>query len=164
MFGNRGIYQKGWTAGDAAQDAGVGLLVGETVPALRRRRVGAYDTNTDWSQAKNLAKEMPDKLHYLQRLWLIEATRYNVLPIDDRVAERMKPGHGGPPRPDQGQDPGALRRHGPLVGKLGGERQEQVTFRDRRNRGCRRPGRRASSSPREATSAVGPVCQGRQAE
>src|SRR4030095_2310468 len=56
-----------------------------------------YDTNTDWSQSKNLAKEMPDKLHYLQRLWLIEATRYNVLPLDDRVAERLNPDTAGRP-------------------------------------------------------------------
>src|SRR4029079_16653358 len=48
-------------------------------------------------QSNDLAKEMPDKLHYLQRLWLIEATRYNVLPMDDRVAERMDPDRAGRP-------------------------------------------------------------------
>ena len=37
---------------------------------------------------------MPGKLHELQRLWLIEAVKYNVLPIDDRTAERIDP-----PRP-----------------------------------------------------------------
>jgi hypothetical protein len=56
-----------------------------------------YDTSKDWSQASNLAKEMPDKLHQLQRLWLIEATRYNVLPLDDQVAERMNPDMAGRP-------------------------------------------------------------------
>ena len=45
-----------------------------------------YDTNTDWTQAHDLAAEMPDKLAELQRQWLIEATRYNVLPLDDRRA------------------------------------------------------------------------------
>jgi len=40
---------------------------------------------------------MPDKLHYLQRLWLIEATRYNVLPLDDRLAERINPDTAGRP-------------------------------------------------------------------
>ena len=40
---------------------------------------------------------MPDKLHELQRLWLIEATRYNVLPLDDRVAERINPDLAGRP-------------------------------------------------------------------
>ena len=40
---------------------------------------------------------MPEKLHELQRLWLIEATRYNVLPIDDRVVEKMNPDTAGRP-------------------------------------------------------------------
>jgi len=40
---------------------------------------------------------MPEKLHELQRLWLIEATRYNVLPLDDRIAERMNPDTAGRP-------------------------------------------------------------------
>ena len=43
-----------------------------------------YDTSTDWSQAHDLAAEHPEKLHELQRLWLIEAAKYNVLPLDDR--------------------------------------------------------------------------------
>ena len=49
-----------------------------------------YDTTTDWSQSKDLAKENPEKLHDLQRLWLIEAVKYNVLPMDDRFAERAQ--------------------------------------------------------------------------
>lgn len=56
-----------------------------------------YDTNKDWSQAHDLSKEMPDKLHELQRLWLIEATRNNVLPMDDRTAERFNPDVAGRP-------------------------------------------------------------------
>ena len=40
---------------------------------------------------------MPEKLRELQRLWLIEATRYNVLPIDDRVVEKMNPDTAGRP-------------------------------------------------------------------
>ena len=46
-----------------------------------------YDTTKDWSQAHDLSKEMPDKLHELQRLWLIEATRNNVL-ADGRSRRR----------------------------------------------------------------------------
>ena len=56
-----------------------------------------YDTNKDWSQANDLSRQMPEKLHELQRLWLIEATRYNVLPIDDRVIEKMNPDTAGRP-------------------------------------------------------------------
>ena len=40
---------------------------------------------------------MPEKLHELQRLWLIEATRYNVLPIDDRMIEKINPDTAGRP-------------------------------------------------------------------
>ena len=40
---------------------------------------------------------MPEKLHELQRLWLIEATRYNVLPIDDRTVEKINPDTAGRP-------------------------------------------------------------------
>ena len=51
---------------------------------VRRRRVGALRRQCDWSQARDLAPGDPDRLASLQRLWLIEAVRYNVLPIDDR--------------------------------------------------------------------------------
>jgi arylsulfatase A-like enzyme len=95
MFGNRGIYHKGWTA--VTRHKTPWLLVGETVPAFDDDNWELYDTTKDWSQSNNLAKQMPDKLHQLQRLWLIEATRYNVLPLDDRVAERMNPDLAGRP-------------------------------------------------------------------
>jgi hypothetical protein len=56
-----------------------------------------YDTTSDWSQARDLSREHPEKLHALQRLWLIEATRYGVLPLDDRSAERVNPDLSGRP-------------------------------------------------------------------
>jgi arylsulfatase len=95
MFGNRGIYHKGWTA--VTRHKTPWLLVGEKVPAFDDDVWELYDTSKDWSQANDLSKKMPEKLHQLQRLWLIEATRYNVLPLDDRVAERMNPDTAGRP-------------------------------------------------------------------
>jgi arylsulfatase A-like enzyme len=95
MFGNRGIYHKGWTA--VTRHKTPWLLVGEKVPRFDDDNWELYDTNKDWSQANNLAKQMPEKLHELQRLWLIEATRYDVLPLDDRVAERINPDLAGRP-------------------------------------------------------------------
>ena len=56
-----------------------------------------YDGNTDWTQSNDLSKENPDKLHELQRLWLIEAVKYNVLPLDDRQIERINPTTAGRP-------------------------------------------------------------------
>ena len=56
-----------------------------------------YDTNKDWTQAHDLSKQMHEKLHDLQRLWIIEATRNNVLPMDDRGAERFNSDLAGRP-------------------------------------------------------------------
>ena len=96
MFGNRGIYHKGWTA--VTRHKTPWLLTGEQVPAFDDDVWELYDTNTDWSQSKNLAAQMPEKLHDLQRLWLIEATRYNVLPMDDNVARRLNSDMAGRPQ------------------------------------------------------------------
>jgi len=95
MAGNRGIYHKGWTA--VTRHSTPWLLLGEKTPAFDDDNWELYDTNKDWSQANNLAKQMPEKVHELQRLWLIEATRYNVLPLDDRKAERFNSDMAGRP-------------------------------------------------------------------
>lgn len=95
MFGNRGIYHKGWTA--VTRHKTPWLLLGEATPAFDDDEWELYDTTTDWTQAENLAARMPEKLHELQRLWLIEATKYNVLPLDDRGVERMSPDLSGRP-------------------------------------------------------------------
>ena len=95
MFGNRGIYHKGWTA--VTKHGTPWVLVGRKTVPLDDDVWELYDTSKDWSQANDLAKQMPEKLHELQRLWLIEATRYNVLPIDDRVVEKMNPDTAGRP-------------------------------------------------------------------
>jgi arylsulfatase A-like enzyme len=95
MFGNRGIYHKGWTA--VTRHKTPWLLQGEKPPAFDDDNWELYDTNKDWSQASDLSKKMPEKLHELQRLWLIEATRNNVLPLDDRVGERFNSDLAGRP-------------------------------------------------------------------
>jgi arylsulfatase len=56
-----------------------------------------YNCNEDWTQARDLSQEEPQKLHELQRLFLIEATRNNVLPLDDRSFERVLPEVAGRP-------------------------------------------------------------------
>ena len=96
MFGNRGIYHKGWTA--VTRHRTPWLTGAVKVPAFDDDVWELYDTNTDWSQSKDLSKENPKKLHELQRLWLIEATKYNVLPLDDRMAERANPDLAGRPQ------------------------------------------------------------------
>jgi arylsulfatase A-like enzyme len=94
MVGNRGIYHKGWTA--VTRHRTPWILTGKT-PPFDDDVWELYDTNKDWTQAHDLSKQMAEKLHDLQRLWIIEATRNNVLPMDDRGAERFNSDLAGRP-------------------------------------------------------------------
>jgi arylsulfatase A-like enzyme len=93
MFGNRGIYHQGWTA---CTKHGTPWVAFQELPQLDDNVWELYGPD-DWTQAHNLAKEMPEKLHELQRLFLIEAVRYNVLPIDDRKMVKFNPEIAGRP-------------------------------------------------------------------
>jgi arylsulfatase A-like enzyme len=93
MFCNRGIYHKGWTA---VTRHSVPWDMGAQMPAFDDDAWELYGPD-DWSQAHDQSKEMPDKLHELQRLFLIEAVKYNVLPLDDRRIERFNPDLAGRP-------------------------------------------------------------------
>jgi len=85
MFGNRGIYHKGWTAVTKHRTPWLA-----DQPSLGDDVWELYGPD-DWTQAHNLAAENPAKLAELQRLWLIEATKYNVIPLEDRSFERFDP-------------------------------------------------------------------------
>ena len=94
MFCNRGIYHEGWTAVTRHSTPWV------MAPSCRRSTTtsGSSTTpRTDWSQAHDLAAEQPEKLAELQALFLIEARKYNVLPLDDRRVERFNPDLAGRP-------------------------------------------------------------------
>lgn len=92
VMGNRGLYYKGWTA-----------VTKHYTPWINAPRPAFDDdvwelySDKDWSQANDLAREMPEKLHELQRQWLIEAARYKVLPLDDRLFEKLNPELAGRP-------------------------------------------------------------------
>ncbi len=101
MFGNRGIYYKGWSA--VTKHRTPWVMVGQKMLAFDDDIWELYDGSKDWSQAHDLSKQMPDKLHELQRQFLIEATRYNVLPLDDRQVERVLPEVAGRPTLIQGK-------------------------------------------------------------
>jgi arylsulfatase len=95
-FGNRGIYDRGWTAVTKHRTPWV---TGQVVlPPFHEDTWELYDTYNDWSQANDLSTEMPDKLRELQDLFMIEGAKYNVFPLDDRTAERFSPAIAG--RPD----------------------------------------------------------------
>jgi arylsulfatase A-like enzyme len=94
IFGNRAIYQDGWLAGTVHRAAW------EFKPRrpLQDDIWELYDTRTDFSLASDLAAKNPAKLKELQDLFLKEAVKYSVLPLDDRTLERLNAALVG--RPD----------------------------------------------------------------
>lgn len=95
MFANRGVYHKGWSA--VTKHRTPWVMVGGELPAFDDDVWELYDGNADFSQARDLSAEHPEKLAELQRLWLIEAVKYGVLPMDDRTSERLEPTMAGRP-------------------------------------------------------------------
>jgi arylsulfatase len=84
IFGNRAIYKDGWLAGTVHRAAW------EFKPrtTLENDKWELYDTRNDFSLANDLAAKNPEKLKEMQALFLEEAVKYSVLPLDDRVLER----------------------------------------------------------------------------
>jgi arylsulfatase len=93
MFCNRGIYHDGWTA---VTRHSIPWVLMETPPL--DADVWELYAPEDWTQARNLAAEQPEKLAELQRLFLLEAAKYNVLPLDDRRIERFNADLAGRPQ------------------------------------------------------------------
>jgi arylsulfatase len=92
MVGNRAIYHKGWTAVAKHKDPWLGSSHGldEDVWEL-------YNVEEDWTQSNDLAAAEPERLAHLQQLFLIQAARFQVLPMDIRTAERFNPDLAGRP-------------------------------------------------------------------
>ena len=93
MMGNRGIYHQGWTAVTKHRTP----WKADTPPPFDDDVWELYGPD-DWTQARDLAADNPGKLAELQRLWLIEAVKYNVVPLDDRGFERINPDIAGRPQ------------------------------------------------------------------
>jgi arylsulfatase len=87
MFGNRGVYHDGWFAGT------VHIAPWDTAPStkLTDDQWELYHVAEDFSMSTNLADQYPDKLAELQDLFMAEAVKYKVLPIDDRRQELFDP-------------------------------------------------------------------------
>jgi arylsulfatase len=94
IFGNRAIYHDGWLAGT------VHKAPWELQPRhpLAQDVWELYNTAVDFSLAGDLAAKHPQKLKAMQALFMREAIKYRVLPIDDRGIERLDPALAG--RPD----------------------------------------------------------------
>jgi len=84
MFGNRAIYSDGWYARTIHRPA----WQGKPTQSLLDDPWDLYNSNEDFSLSTNLAASNPAKLKELQAIFLRDAEKYHVLPIDDRLLER----------------------------------------------------------------------------
>ena len=100
MFGNRAIYSNGWYARTIHRPA---WQMKASQPLLEDPWE-LYDSNADFSLANNVAAANPDKLKELQALFMSEAEKYHVLPIDDRLLERTNAALVGRPTVMEGRN------------------------------------------------------------
>ena len=107
MFCNRGIYHEGWTAVTRHSTP----WVMAPLPPFADDTWELYDTNTDWTPgARPRGRDAGEARTSCKALFIEEARKYNVLPLDDRRVERFNSDLAGRPDADQGQLAAALRR------------------------------------------------------
>jgi len=89
MFGNRAIYHDGWIA--CTTPPAPPWLMGTTkMPdVINGYKWELYNIAEDYSEDNDLAAKMPDKLREMQELFLVEASKYDVFPLDNSVIRRV---------------------------------------------------------------------------
>ena len=88
MFGNRAIYHDGWIAATTPWEGPWLMGVGHAPDVVNGYKWELYNIAEDYSENNDLAAKMPDKLRSMQELFLVEAAKYNVLPLDNSILER----------------------------------------------------------------------------
>jgi arylsulfatase A-like enzyme len=89
MMGNRAIYQDGWIASTTPPQPPWLMGLAKMPDVVNGYKWELYNIAEDFSQNNDLATKMPDKLREIQELFLVEAAKYNVLPLDNDVLERL---------------------------------------------------------------------------
>lgn len=89
MFGNRALYHEGWVATTTPPNAPWFMGVGKFPDVVNGYNWELYNIADDYSEYDDLAAKMPDKLRELQELFLVEAAKYQVLPLDNSILPRL---------------------------------------------------------------------------
>jgi arylsulfatase len=88
MVGNRAIYRDGWIAATTPPLAPWFLGLGKFPDVVNGYTWELYNITDDYSEYNDLAGKMPDKLRDLQELFMVEAEKYNVFPLDNSFSAR----------------------------------------------------------------------------
>ncbi len=89
MFGNRGIYRDGWYANTKPIVPPWLLTATPPQDVMNGYQWELYDLTKDWTQDEDVAAAHPDKLREMQELFMMEAAKYQVFPLDNSLATRM---------------------------------------------------------------------------
>jgi arylsulfatase A-like enzyme len=89
MFGNRGIYHDGWYANTRPISPPWDLVATPNPDVVNSYTWELYDLTKDWTQDNDLAAANPAKLKAMQELFMMEAAKYQVFPLDNSLATRM---------------------------------------------------------------------------
>jgi arylsulfatase len=89
MFGNRAIYHDGWIAATTPPAPPWLLGLTKLPEVLNGYAWELYHITQDYSENKDLAASIPQKLRQLQELFLVEAEKYNVFPLDNSILPRL---------------------------------------------------------------------------
>jgi arylsulfatase len=88
MFGNRAIYHDGWIAATPPPQPPWLMGTIKMPKVLNGYTWELYNIADDYSENNDLAAKHPDKLKELQELFLVEAQKYQVFPLDNTILER----------------------------------------------------------------------------
>ncbi len=90
MCSNRGIYNDGWMANTTPFAPPWDLATGKLPDVVNGYKWELYHIIEDFTQNNDLADKNPDKLKEMQALFLTEAAKYNVLPLDNTAFVRLQ--------------------------------------------------------------------------
>jgi hypothetical protein len=88
MVGNRAIYHDGWLAATTPPSPPWDLGFGKFPNVVNGYTWELYNLAEDYSENNDLAAKMPDKVRDLKELFMVEATKYNVFPLDNSFTAR----------------------------------------------------------------------------
>ncbi|WP_197461525.1 arylsulfatase [Synechococcus sp. MIT S9509] len=101
VIANQGVYHDGWIANSTPKRLPWEGRGPSNPDPFNDYEWELYNLREDFSQSKNLAKENPEKLEELRAIFISEAKKNQVFPLDDRYIERADPANR--PEPNRGR-------------------------------------------------------------
>jgi arylsulfatase len=89
MMGQYALYHEGWLLSTKVNRAPWQAFGVANTDPLNNQVLELYDLNTDFSQSQNIADKNPDKVKEMKKLFIEEAKKYQVFPMDASVATRL---------------------------------------------------------------------------